>query len=156
MFRMDTKFDPSKNAAAWQIGTINMLSTAPIEGSLKMILEAGIDRIRDKSVKITDYLIFLIDEMLTEPPYSYSVVTPRVPEKRGGHVGVSHKEGWAINQALIARGVIPDFRPPTIIRLAPIPLYVSYHDVWKVAKHLKEVIENGEHLKYRNERRIVT
>jgi kynureninase len=156
MFRMETKFDPAKNATAWQIGTINMLSTAPIEGSLRMIKEAGIDRIREKSIKITGYLMYLIDEMLSKPPYSYSIATPRKPERRGGHVGVSHKDGWMINQALIARGVIPDFRPPTIIRLAPIPLYVSYHDVWKVANQLKEVIDNKEHLKYVDSKSTVT
>ena len=57
---------------------------------------------------------------------------------------------------MIARGVIPDFRPPNIIRLAPIPLYVSYHDVWTVAQHLKTVIDNGEHLKQSDDRGTVT
>jgi kynureninase len=156
MFRMETRFEPAKNAAAWQIGTITMLSTAPLEGSLRMINEAGIDEIRKKSLKITDYLIFLIDEMLSEAPYNYSVVTPREPERRGGHVGVAHKEGWRINQALIARGVIPDFRPPNVIRLAPIPLYISYHDVWKVAQHLKAVIESEEYRRFSDDRSTVT
>jgi kynureninase len=156
MFRMETHFEPAKNAAAWQIGTITMLSTAPLEGSLRMINEAGIDEIRKKSLKITDYLIFLIDEMLSEAPYNYSVVTPREPERRGGHVGVAHKEGWRINQALIARGVIPDFRPPNVIRLAPIPLYISYHDVWKVAQHLKAVIESEEYRRFSDDRSTVT
>jgi kynureninase len=121
-----------------------------------MINEAGIDEIRKKSLKITDYLIFLIDEMLSEAPYYYSVVTPREPERRGGHVGVAHKEGWRINQALIARGVIPDFRPPNVIRLAPIPLYISYHDVWKVAQHLKAVIESEEYRRFSDDRSTVT
>lgn len=156
MFRMETRFEPAKNAAAWQIGTITMLSTAPLEGSLRMINEAGIDEIRKKSLKITDYLIFLIDEMLSEAPYNYSVVTPREPERRGGHVGVAHKEGWRINQALIVRGVIPDFRPPNVIRLAPIPLYISYHDVWKVAQHLKAVIESEEYRRFSDDRSTVT
>lgn len=156
MFRMETRFEPAKNAAAWQIGTITMLSTAPLEGSLRMINEAGIDEIRKKSLKITDYLIFLVDEMLSEAPYNYSVVTPREPERRGGHVGVAHKEGWRINQALIVRGVIPDFRPPNVIRLAPIPLYISYHDVWKVAQHLKAVIESEEYRRFSDDRSTVT
>ncbi len=156
MFRMETRFDPAKNAAAWQIGTITMLSTAPLEGSLRMINEAGIDRIREKSLKITGYLMFLIDEMLSRAPYNYSVATPRELERRGGHVGVAHKEGWRINQALIARGVIPDFRPPNVIRLAPIPLYVSYHDIWRVAQHLKGVIDNEEYQRFSEDRSTVT
>jgi kynureninase len=156
MFDMRTEFDPAKNTTAWQIGTTTMLSTAPIEGSLRMIREAGIERIREKSLKTTGYLMYLVDEMLSKEPYNYGVATPREPERRGGHVGVYHKDAWRINQALIARGVIPDFRPPNIIRLAPIPLYVSYHDVWTVAQHLKTVIDNGEHLKQSDDRGTVT
>ena len=156
MFNMETRYDPARNAAALQIGTINMFSAAPLEGSLRLMKEAGIERIREKSLKITGYLMYLIDEMLGKPPYNYSTATPREPERRGGHVGVAHKEGWRINQALIARGVIPDFRPPNIMRLAPIPLYVSYYDVWKVAQHLKAVIDSKEYQKFKDERSTVT
>ena len=156
MFEMRTEFDPARTATAWQIGTTTMLSTAPIEGSLRMMREAGIENIREKSLKITGYLMYLVDKMLSTEPYSYGIATPRAPERRGGHVGVYHEEAWKINQALIARGVIPDFRPPNIIRLAPIPLYVSYHDVWKVVQHLRAVIDNGEHLKFSDDRSTVT
>ncbi|MCW4014070.1 MAG: kynureninase [Candidatus Bathyarchaeota archaeon] len=156
MFEMRTDFDPARTATAWQIGTTTMLSTAPIEGSLRMMREASIERIREKSLKITGYLMYLIDEMLSKEPYNYGIATPRAPERRGGHVGVYHKEGWRINQALIARGIIPDFRPPNIIRLAPVPLYISYHDVWKVAQHLKGVIENKEYEKFTDDRSTVT
>ena len=156
MFNMEKSFDPAKNAAAWQIGTINMLSAAPLEGSLRIMNEAGIERIREKSLKITGYLMYLIDEMLGKTPYNYSIVTPREPERRGGHVGVAHVEGWRINQALIARGIIPDFRPPNIMRFAPIPLYIGYHDIWKVTQHLKAVIDNKEYQRYSDDRSTVT
>jgi kynureninase len=156
MFEMRNEFDPARTASAWQIGTTTMLSTAPIEGSLHMIREAGIGNIREKSVKITGYLMYLIDETLSREPYNYGVATPRDAERRGGHVGVTHPDAWRVNQALIARGIIPDFRPPNIIRLAPIPLYVSYHDVWRVAQHLKAVIDGGEHLRFKDERSTVT
>jgi kynureninase len=156
MFEMRTDFDPARTASAWQIGTTTMLSTAPIEGSLRMMREASIEAIREKSLKITGYLMYLIDEMLSKEPYNYGIATPRAPERRGGHVGVYHKEGWRINQALIARGIIPDFRPPNIIRLAPVPLYISYHDVWKVAQHLKAVIDNKEYEKFTDDRSTVT
>jgi len=156
MFDMDTRFDPAKTAAAWQIGTTTMLSTAPLEGAIRMINEAGIGNIRKKSTKITAYLMYLVDEMLSEPPYSFSIGTPREPERRGGHVGVVHEDAWRVNEALKARGVVPDFRPPNIIRLAPVPLYVSYHDVWTVAQHLKAVIDNGEHERFSKERTMIT
>lgn len=156
MFEMRTEFDPARTAAAWQIGTTTMLSSAPIEGSLRMISEAGIGNIREKSTQITGYLMYLIDEVLGGEPYSYGVATPREPDRRGGHVGVTHDDAWRITQALIARGVIPDFRPPNIIRLAPIPLYISYSDVWKVAMHLKAVIDGGEHEAFSDDRTAVT
>jgi len=120
------------------------------------MLEAGIKRIREKSLKITSYLIFLIDEMLSEKPYNYSIATPREPERRGGHVGVAHEEAYRISEALTGRGVIPDFRPPNIIRLAPVPLYVSYHEVWQVTQHLKEIIEEREYERYPKQRGVVT
>ena len=156
MFDMDTMFDPAKTAAAWQIGTTTMLSTAPLEGAIRMINEAGIERIREKSLKITEYLMFLVDETLSDPPYFFSIGTPREPERRGGHVGVVHSDAWRVNEALKARRVIPDFRPPNIIRLAPVPLYVSYHEVWNVVQHLKAVIDNEEHAKFSIERSLVT
>lgn len=156
MFEMRTSFDPAKTATAWEIGTTTMLSSAPIEGSLKMMYEAGIQCIRDKSKKITAYLIYLIDELLSDDPYNYGIASPRNPERRGGHVGVMHEDAWKINQALITLGVIPDFRPPNIIRLAPIPLYNSYRDVWNVVQHLKQVIDNKEHEKFSDEKKTVT
>jgi kynureninase len=156
MFDMKIEFDPAKDASAWQIGTTTMLSTAPLEGSIKMINEAGINNIRKKSTRITSYLMHLVDEILREDRYGFSIATPRDTERRGGHVGIMHGDAWRINEALKTKGVIPDFRPPNIIRFAPIPLYISYHDVWKVVKHLKAIIDNGEHERFSKERGIVT
>ncbi len=156
MFDMSNEFDPAEDASAWQIGTTTMLSTAPLEGAVGMINEAGIEAIREKSTKITSYLMYLIDETLIEEPYSFSIGTPRQPERRGGHVGVEHGDAWRVAEALKARGVIPDFRPPNVIRLAPIPLYTSYFEVWNVVQHLKAVIDNGEHEAFSHERSAVT
>ncbi|MFP3951239.1 MAG: kynureninase [Candidatus Bathyarchaeia archaeon] len=156
MFDMNIYFKPAESASAWQIGTTTMLSSAPIEGSVRLVREAGIHNIREKSRKITSYLIFLVDELLGKKPYSFGVASPRDPDRRGGHVGVTHKEAWRINQALIARGVIPDFRPPDIIRLAPIPLYISYHDVWSVVHHIRSVIDDKEYLEFSDERSTIT
>jgi kynureninase len=156
MFDMGTKFDPAKDASAWQIGTTTMLSTAPLEGAIRMMNEAGIENIREKSLRITDYLMYLVDETLSDPPFNFSIGTPKEPDRRGGHVGVEHEDAWRVCEALKARGVIPDFRPPNVIRLAPVPLYISYRDVWKVSRHLKAVIDNGEHRRFSKERSVVT
>lgn len=145
------------SAGAWQIGTISMLSSAPIEGVTRMMLEAGVGNIRRKSLRITAYVMFLVDELLGGPPYNFSVGTPREPERRGGHVAVEHTvEAFRIAEALKARGVLPDFRPPNVIRLAPIPLYTSYRDVWRVVQHLKAIIDNGEYELFSKERGVVT
>ena len=113
-----------------------------------MIVEAGLDKIREKSLKATDYLMYLIDEQLTKKPYNFTVGNPREAERRGGHVACEHKEARRICEALTAHGVPPDFRPPTTIRLSPIPLYITYQEVWQVVQHLKAIIDNKEYQKY--------
>ena len=156
MCDMSNEFDPAGDASAWQIGTTTMLSTAPLVGAIGMINEAGIEEIRTKSTKMTSYLMYLIDETLSEAPYGFTIGTPRQPERRGGHVGLEHDDAWRVGEALKARGVIPDFRPPHVIRLAPIPLYTSYLDVWNVVQHVKGVIDNNEHEAFSQERSTVT
>jgi len=155
-FDMRLSFEHARSAGGWQISSPAILSSAPLEGALKIILEAGIDRIRAKSLKMTSYLIYLVDELLSRPPYSFSVGTPREPRRRGGHVAVEHEEGMRIGEALRARGVVPDFRPPNIIRTAPSPLYNTYHDVWKTAQHLKEIIDEKEFRRYPANRKAVS
>jgi kynureninase len=141
---------PTGNAASWHLGSNLSIGfgVSPVYATSKMIIEAGLDRIREKSLRATDYLMFLIDEVLSEEPYNYSVGNPRESERRGGHVACEHKEARRISEALTTRGVLPDFRPPTTIRLSPIPLYTTYQEIWQVVQHLKAVIDNGEYQKY--------
>jgi len=127
-----------------------------LEASLKIILEAGVQAIRQKSLKMTSYMIYLVDQILSDPPYCFTVGTPRDATRRGGHVAVEHDEGMRVAEALRARGVIPDFRPPKVIRLAPAPLYNTYHEVWKIVHHLKEIIDNREYKKIPKERKEIS
>jgi len=90
----------------------------------------------------------LIDVELSKSPYNYSVGNPREDERRGGHVAIEHEEGKRIDFALRNRGILTDFRPPTTIRLTPVPLYTSYMDVWECVQHLKAVIDNKEYENY--------
>lgn len=148
-FNMDLGFEPADTAGAWQIGTVHLFSTAPLEGSLDIFLEAGIQNIREKSLMQTEYLMYLIDTLLSGEPYNYSIGTPREQKRRGGHVALQHDtEAIRINAALKRRGVIPDFRFPNVIRLAPIALYTSYHEIWQVVMHLKEIIELKEYERF--------
>lgn len=141
-FDMSHAFTGAMTAGQWQIGTPPLLSTAPLHGSLRMFAEAGIERVRAASLARTDYLIGLIEAMgLTDAPYHYAIGTPRAHHRRGGHVAVEHPEAARIAKALKARGVVPDFRPPNIIRLAPIALYTSYAECWQAVQHLKAIID---------------
>ncbi|MGI6604812.1 MAG: kynureninase [bacterium] len=154
-FDMDPEFQPAHGAGAWQVGTAHILSMAPLAGSLELFKAAGMERLRAKSLALTSYLMHLIDSNLAAPPYNFAIVTPREPERRGGHVAVEHKEAVRINSALKRRGVIPDFRPPNLIRLAPVPLYTSFHEVWQVVQHLKEIMVTKEYEQFKPERDTV-
>jgi kynureninase len=95
---------------------------------------------------LTTYLIELVDALLAAPPYGFSVVTPREPERRSGHVALQRREeAYRISIALRNRQVIPDFRQPDVIRVAPIALYNSYHEVWQLVQHLRQIIDGREY-----------
>lgn len=155
-FDMAHAFTGAAGAGAWQISTPPLLATAPLLGSLRIVAEAGMDALRAKSVAQTAYLIDLLDASgLTAAPYGYRIGTPREAGRRGGHVAVEHDAGPRIARALKRRGVIPDFRPPDVVRLAPIPLYTSYDDLWRTVQHLREIIDRGEHEQGDDGREIV-
>ena len=155
-FNLSIDFEHAKNAGGWQISSPAILSSAPVEGSLDIILEAGIEAIREKSLRLTSYLIYLVDEMLGKAPYDFSIGTPREAERRGGHVAVEHEEGIRISEALRRRGVITDFRPPNVIRIAPIPLYNTYDEVWQTVRQLKAIVDNKEYAKISKARKPVS
>jgi kynureninase len=155
-FDMLHTWEGAGHAGAWQVSTPPILATAPLLGSLGLFAEAGIDRIRAKSLAQTTYLIDLLEAMgLTAEPFRYRIGTPREPARRGGHVAVEHDAGPRIAKALKGRGVVPDFRPPDVVRLAPIALYTSYHDLWQVTQHLREIIDTGEYLRAPEGRELV-
>lgn len=155
-FDMLHEFEGAPGAGAWQISTVTVLSAAPLAGSLKITNEAGLDRIRAKSLALTTYLMKLIEVTgLTSAEFGYAIGTPVEPDRRGGHVAVEHLHAAQIARALKQRGVVPDFRPPNVVRLAPVPLYTSFQDVWHTVRHLKEIIQGGEHLQGSASREIV-
>jgi kynureninase len=142
-FEMLTEFDHQLGAGGWQISSPCILSAAPLEGSLRIIDEAGIDAIREKSVKMTSYLMALTDETLCKAPFDFHIGTPREPERRGGHVALEHAtKSPALFKALGRRRVVTDLRPPNIVRIAPSPLYNTYEDIWRVVRHIKEIMED--------------
>ncbi len=146
-FDMLLEFEHARSAGGWQISSSNILSAAPIEGALNVTLEAGIENIREKSLNLTEYLIYLTDYHLVEDPYNFKIGTPREPSKRTGHVALIHNEyASQITQALANRGVITDYRPPNIIRIAPTALYNTYTEIWEIVQHLREIIDKKEYI----------
>ena len=143
-FDLELTYTPEPTAGAWQVGTVPMLSAAPLEGSLDLLDEAGIDRVREKSLEQTELLAQLVDE-LAAAGYEYAVGTPRESDRRGGHVAVTHPDADRISQALRDRGVVVDYRPPDVIRICPAPLYTGYEDVYYVAQELKQLVDDGAH-----------
>ena len=136
-----------------------MLSMRGIEPALDLLLEAGIERLRAKSVQQTEYLIYLAEQWLL--PLGFSLGSPRNPELRGSHVSLRHPEGYRINRALIeapppALRVIPDFRAPDNIRLGIAPLYTRFSEIYKAMERLRQVVEQKLYEQYSEERLAVT
>lgn len=154
-FDMATDFTPAAHAGAWQIGTPSIFGAAALYGALGITQAAGIERIRAKSLAQTGWLMELADAYLAASPYSFTVGTPGEAERRGGHVALEHAEAVQICKALKARGFVPDFRPPNVIRLAPIALYTSFDEVWQTVNALREIVETGEHRQFAATREAV-
>jgi len=148
-FEMNMTYTPADSAGAWQTGTVPMLSAAPLEGSLEILREAGIDAVRGKSVDLTEYLIELVDEELAD--YGYAVGTPRDPTRRGGHVALEHEAAERISSALRDRGLVVDYRRPNVVRVCPSPLYTAFRDVYDAAAHCRDVVATGEYEAYEGE-----
>ena len=152
-FDMEHTFTPAEDAGAFQIGTPHILSMAPLLGSLQMFEEIGIEKIRAKSLRQTEIMMELIEEMLGD--YNFTLGNPTSSTERGGHISLEHKEAARICKSLKEHGIIPDFRKPNIIRLAPVALYTSYQELYKTIHTLKTIMDTKHYEKYSNEREVV-
>ena len=90
----------------------------------------------------------LVDTWLTDAPYGFSIATPREAHRRGGHMALAHPQAVPICKALKARGIIPDFRPPNVIRVAPAAMATTYEDVWSLVSALREIVDTREYERY--------
>jgi kynureninase len=152
-FDMEHTLTPAESAGAYQIGTPHVLSLAPLLGALEMFTEAGIENIREKSLKLNRFLMDLVEQELSN--LGFSIGSPQEDLRRGGHVSLEHNEAARICKALKENGIIPDFRAPNIIRLAPVALYTSYCEVWTAVQVLKKIMVEKQYEKFKNEREVV-
>ena len=159
MFAFDLEFTPAEGIAGFRAGTPPILAMKSIEPGLDLMLEAGISRVRDKSVLQSETLISLAEQWLY--PLGFKLGSPTDALQRGSHISLQHPEGYRINRALIEAPdggikVIPDFRAPNNIRLGIAPLYTRYVDINRAIWRIKDILENGIYLRYSNDRFAVT
>ncbi len=137
-FQMGPEFVPMHGAEGWQLSNPPILSMTPLIASMSLFEDAGMDRLRQKSKSLTAYLESLLVELLAD---DVRILTPADPNQRGCQLSLSlaqgRDQGRAVFEAISADGVIADWREPDVIRVAAVPLYNSYQDVWRFVDILR-------------------
>lgn len=154
-FEMGLEYTPAPGLNRFLVGTPPQLALAAIEPGVELLLEAGIERLRAKSVQQTEYFIQLWESELQ--PLGVSLNSPRQAAHRGSHLSLGHADGLRVDRALIEdMYVIPDFRFPDNIRFGIAPLYTRYEDIYETVRRLKHVLTTRLYEKYPAERPDVT
>ena len=132
---LEPEFMPVPSADGWQISNPPIFSMAPLRASLAIFDEAGgMEPLRAKSINLTGYLEFLIEQIGSR---KFSLITPKDPNARGAQLSIqAHEHPKQLHEELMTAGVKCDFREPNVIRVAPTPLYNTFHEVWKFAQIL--------------------
>jgi kynureninase len=134
-FAMSAEHEPAAGAESLHIGTPSILATAPLDGALELFeVAGGVAPLRAKSIAQTSLIIEMADAI------GIGVATPRDSSSRGGHVALIHPDAWRVCQALKVNGVVPDYRPPDIIRLAPSPLFTSFAEIVAAMRTLETIL----------------
>jgi kynureninase len=138
-FDFDLDYEPRSGIGRFLTGTPPTLSLLAIETGVDLLLEAGVDRLREKSTRQTEYLVGLWEAVLQ--PLGFTLNSPREPSRRGSHVSFGHADGWRIDQALIEeQHVLPDFRHPDNIRFGIAPIYTSFAEIHEAVMRLARVV----------------
>ena len=137
-FAFETEYRPAEGIARFVCGTPPILSMTALEAGVDSVLAADMIDIRAKSVALTGLFIELVERECAG--LGLKLHAPRDPERRGSQVSFKHAEGYPIMQALVARGVIGDFRAPDIMRFGFAPLYLRHADVWDAVAQIKDVL----------------
>ncbi len=142
-FAFEPQYRPAPGAARYLCGTPPVLAMAALDAALELWEDVDLDAVRAKSLALTDAFIATVEAAC--PDMGLELITPRDPARRGSQVSFRHPQGHAVMQALIARGVIGDFRAPDILRFGFTPLYTRFVDVFDAAETLREVLETRAH-----------
>ncbi|MBP6811322.1 MAG: kynureninase [Saprospiraceae bacterium] len=142
-FKMRKGFKPMYGAEGWQISNAQIFSFAAHLASLKITDAAGMENLRAKSLKLTGFLAFILDGLNTETPHFHQI-TPQDPAARGCQISLlTDNTGRELFDYLAAHGAIADWREPNVIRFAPVPLYNSFEDVWKLGHLIHQYSSNS-------------
>ncbi|MBX7533783.1 kynureninase [Qipengyuania sp. 1XM1-15A] len=139
-FAFSDDYTPAPGIERLLCGTPGILGVAALEVGVELIAEIGVEQLYAKSQKLSEFF----RQCLTERGLELDLVSPSEPSARGSQLSFRHPEAYAICQALIARGVIGDFRDPDILRFGFAPAYLRFEDMAEAARHLAEVLESGE------------
>ncbi len=154
-FDFGLDYEPADGAQRFLVGTQPMISLLTMEAGLEPTLQAGMDAIREKSILMTDYAVYLTENVLAK--YGFTLGSPTDSSQRGSHISIRHEDGYRINRALIEEmNVIPDFRAPDNIRLGFAPLYISFAEVWEGFDRIRQVMEEKRFEKYPKQKLLVT
>ncbi|NNC81958.1 MAG: kynureninase, partial [Flavobacteriales bacterium] len=139
-FLMEPDFDPIPTAESWQLSNAPVMTMACHRASLDLFDEAGMDRLRAKSLVMTDYLEYVIGEVSKESSSGgFEVITPSAHGERGCQLSIlAHGQGRPLFDKLTEKGVIADWREPNVIRIAPVPMYNNFEDVYRFGVALRE------------------
>jgi kynureninase len=151
-FEFADNYEPAPGMARFRGGTPSMISFASLEGALDLWDDIDLKEVRRKSEALSELFIARIEALTAS---GLTLASPREPPQRGSHVALTHHQGYELMQAMIARGVIGDFRAPDVVRFAFTPLYLRYVDVWNAAAILAEALAHlnpSEHV----QRNVVT
>lgn len=134
-FKMEKGFIPKKDASSWNISTAQVFNMTALKASLEVIDKAGIHALREKSIVLTNYLAFLLQQLSN---INFEIITPSDPAQRGAQLSLYFKErGKEIHAKMIESGIVVDYREPGVIRVAPAPLYCGFTDVYRFYEILK-------------------
>lgn len=155
LFKFAMHYQPASGMRRFITGTPAVLSLALIEPGVDVLLEAGMEPLRAKSVAQTEYLIGLWEAVLQ--PLGFMLNSPRDPAQRGSHVSLGHAEALGIDLAMIRdMRVLPDFRAPDNIRLGIAPIYTSYAEIHAAVMRMQQIVEEQLYKKYADEAPLVT
>jgi kynureninase len=140
-FAFTHDYEPAIGMGQMLVGTTQMLSMVGLEASLQMWADVDMTALRAKSMAMGDVFVRLVDERLHA--YGFGIASPRDATLRGSHVSLNHEHGYAIMQALIARGIIGDFRAPDILRFGFTPLYVGFAELWDCVEAMADIMATG-------------